>query len=56
MPLPVSAPFHCALMEPAEERLAPELRALRVRDPQVPVVANVDAEPKTTAPARRSTP
>ena len=28
VPLPVSAPFHCALMKPAEERLAPELRAL----------------------------
>ena len=31
IPLPVSAPFHCALMKPAEERLAPELRALRGR-------------------------
>jgi [acyl-carrier-protein] S-malonyltransferase len=51
VPLPVSAPFHCALMKPAEERLAPELRALAARDPQVPVVANVDAEPKTTARA-----
>jgi [acyl-carrier-protein] S-malonyltransferase len=49
--LPVSAPFHCALMKPAEERLAPELRALAVQDPRVPVVANVDAEPKTTARA-----
>jgi [acyl-carrier-protein] S-malonyltransferase len=46
MPLPVSAPFHCALMKPAEERLAPELRALAVHDPRVPVVANVDALPK----------
>jgi len=46
VPLPVSAPFHCALMKPAEERLAPELRALAVADPRVPVVANVDAEPK----------
>jgi [acyl-carrier-protein] S-malonyltransferase len=46
IPLPVSAPFHCALMKPAEERLAPELRALAVQDPAVPVVANVDAEPK----------
>jgi [acyl-carrier-protein] S-malonyltransferase len=46
VPLPVSAPFHCALMKPAEDRLAPELRALRVSDPRVPVVANVDAEPK----------
>ncbi len=44
--LPVSAPFHCALMKPAEVRLAPHLRRLAVSDPRVPVVANVDAEPK----------
>jgi [acyl-carrier-protein] S-malonyltransferase len=49
VPLQVSAPFHCALMKPAEERLAPELRALRVTTPRIPVVANVDAEPKTVA-------
>ena len=49
VPLPVSAPFHCALMKPAEHRLEPELRALRVRDPRVPVVANVDAQPKRRA-------
>jgi [acyl-carrier-protein] S-malonyltransferase len=47
--LPVSAPFHCVLMKPAEERLAPELRALQLRDPLVPVVANVDGEPKRDA-------
>jgi len=46
VPLTVSAPFHCALMKPAEERLAPELRAMAVADPRVPIVANVDAEPK----------
>jgi [acyl-carrier-protein] S-malonyltransferase len=46
--LPVSAPFHCALMKPAEDRLAPELRALPVNDPRVPVIANVDGEAKTT--------
>jgi [acyl-carrier-protein] S-malonyltransferase len=51
VPLSVSAPFHCALMKPAEDRLAPELRALSVRDPRVPVVANVDAEPKGDAAA-----
>jgi [acyl-carrier-protein] S-malonyltransferase len=51
VPLPVSAPFHCALMKPAEERLAPELRALPAKDPRVPVVANVDAEPKRRAGA-----
>ena len=44
--LAVSAPFHCALMKPAEERLAPELRALPAGVPRVPVVSNVDAEPK----------
>jgi len=49
IPLAVSAPFHCALMKPAEDRLAPELRALSVRDPRVPVIANVDAEPKRDA-------
>jgi [acyl-carrier-protein] S-malonyltransferase len=49
IPLPVSAPFHCALMKPAEERLAPELRALAVHDPRVPIVANVDAQPKRDA-------
>jgi [acyl-carrier-protein] S-malonyltransferase len=46
IPLQVSAPFHCALMKPAQDRLAPELAALEARDPQIPVVANVDAEPK----------
>ena len=47
--LAVSAPFHCALMKPAEDRLAPELRTLAAKDPQIPVIANVDAEPKRTA-------
>ncbi len=51
IPLPVSAPFHCALMKPAEERLGPELRALPAHDPRVPIVANVDAEPKRDARA-----
>jgi [acyl-carrier-protein] S-malonyltransferase len=51
IPLAVSAPFHCALMKPAEERLAPELRALAVKDPRVPVVANVDAMPHRDAGA-----
>jgi [acyl-carrier-protein] S-malonyltransferase len=51
IPLPVSAPFHCALMKPAETRLAPDLRALATGTPRVPVVANVDAEPKRDAAA-----
>jgi [acyl-carrier-protein] S-malonyltransferase len=46
IPLTVSAPFHCALMKPAEERLAPELRGLAAATPTVPIVANVDAEIK----------
>ncbi len=49
IPLSVSAPFHCALMKPAEDRLAPELRALPTSTPRVPIVANVDAEPKRDA-------
>jgi [acyl-carrier-protein] S-malonyltransferase len=49
IPLTVSAPFHCALMQPAQDRLAPELRALATADPRVPIVANVDAEPKRRA-------
>jgi [acyl-carrier-protein] S-malonyltransferase len=51
IPLAVSAPFHCALMKPAEDRLAPELTALAASDPRIPVVANVDAEPKRDAGA-----
>ena len=51
IPLAVSAPFHGALMKPAEDRLAPELRALAASDPRIPVVANVDAEPKRDAVA-----
>jgi [acyl-carrier-protein] S-malonyltransferase len=46
IPLAVSAPFHCALMQPAQERLAPELRALTTQAPRKPIVANVDAELK----------
>jgi len=41
--LPVSAPFHCALMRPAQDRLAPELAKVAFRDPEVPLVNNVDA-------------
>jgi [acyl-carrier-protein] S-malonyltransferase len=51
IPLAVSAPFHCALMKPAEDRLAPQLRATPSSDPRIPVVANVDAEPKRDATA-----
>lgn len=43
--LPVSAPFHCSLMKPAQERLAVVLGDLRFEEPQVPVICNVDARP-----------
>jgi [acyl-carrier-protein] S-malonyltransferase len=47
--LKVSAPFHCALMKPAQDRLAPDLQALNFNEPAMPVVTNVDAR-ATTAP------
>src|SRR5260370_695353 len=43
--LPVSAPFHCSLMKPAQERLAAVLQGLQFATPQFPVVSNVDARP-----------
>ncbi len=43
VPLPVSAPFHCKLMEPAAERLAPDLERAVFNDPSFPVASNVDA-------------
>jgi [acyl-carrier-protein] S-malonyltransferase len=45
LPLPVSAPFHCALMRPAAERLSGELRAVPQGAFRFPVVANVTASP-----------
>jgi [acyl-carrier-protein] S-malonyltransferase len=47
--LKVSAPFHCALMKPAQDRLAADLERLEFRAPAMPVVTNVDAR-ATTAP------
>jgi [acyl-carrier-protein] S-malonyltransferase len=41
--LPVSAPFHCALMQPAQDRLQELLAGIEFRDAQTPVVVNVDA-------------
>ena len=41
--LPVSAPFHCALMQPAQDRLAQDLHALSFRDTATPIMCNVDA-------------
>ncbi len=51
--LPVSAPFHCALMKPAQDRLEVDLRALKFNNPDYPVVANVDCELKTSGDAAR---
>ena len=51
--LPVSAPFHCALMQPAQDLLAVDLRALTFQNPSCPVVCNVDAAPITSGDAAR---
>ncbi len=51
IPLAVSAPFHCALMKPAEDRLAPGAAGAPDVGSEIPVVANVDAEPKRDARA-----
>jgi [acyl-carrier-protein] S-malonyltransferase len=47
--LPVSAPFHSALMKPAADRLAAELERVEVHTPRIPVVRNVDAGLTTAA-------
>jgi [acyl-carrier-protein] S-malonyltransferase len=52
--LPVSAPFHCALMKPAEEKLQPILDAAHFKDLWVALVSNVDASPIGTATAVRN--
>ena len=51
--LPVSAPFHCALMQPAQEEVARVLGALTMHDPKIPVAANVTGNLVTTADAAR---
>jgi [acyl-carrier-protein] S-malonyltransferase len=51
--LPVSAPFHCRLMQPAEERLRADLAAVPLADPRLPFYNNVDAVRITTADAVR---
>lgn len=45
LPLPVSAPFHCALMQPAAEAMAEALANVDIKPPVVPVIANVLATP-----------
>jgi len=51
--LPVSAPFHCSLMQPAQDRLAKDLESLNFSPPQVPVIANVYAKPVEDAVSSR---
>ena len=42
--LPVSAPFHCSLMRPAAEKLAARFADVKVKEPTIPIISNVDAE------------
>ena len=51
--LPVSAPFHCALMQPAQEEVARVLAGLAIAEPRFPVAANVTGGLVTTAEAAR---
>jgi [acyl-carrier-protein] S-malonyltransferase len=51
--LPVSAPFHCALMAPAAEVMAEALAAVAIKAPAVPLVANVTARPESDPAAIR---
>jgi [acyl-carrier-protein] S-malonyltransferase len=53
--LPVSAPFHCSLMKPAQDSLAVDLGAVSFQEPQVPVACNVDAALITDADRSRDT-
>ncbi|MZP29080.1 ACP S-malonyltransferase [Heliobacterium undosum] len=53
IPLNVSAPFHCSLMQPAAERMAGLLRTAAIADPVIPLVANVTAAPARDAEAVR---
>ncbi|PWC14193.1 [acyl-carrier-protein] S-malonyltransferase [Brenneria roseae subsp. americana] len=54
LPLPVSVPSHCALMEPAAQKLAAALESIDFRTPSIPVVNNVDARIETSPEAIRS--
>src|ERR1700722_11224263 len=53
--LPVSAPFHCSLMKPAQDRLEKDLDALKMRKPVYPVACNVEAELVTDEQRARDT-
>jgi [acyl-carrier-protein] S-malonyltransferase len=54
LPLPVSAPFHCELMKPAEEKLRPVLESANLKDLWLSLISNVDASPIGTAHAVRN--
>jgi [acyl-carrier-protein] S-malonyltransferase len=54
IPLKVSAPFHCALMLPAQERLAADLDSVEFKDLAVPLVTNADAAVIRTGPEARA--
>ena len=54
LPLAVSAPFHCALMEPAAERLREALQAVPVAQLSCPLISNVEARACTDAPQIKS--
>lgn len=51
--LPVSAPFHCSLMQPAQQRLESDLRAAKFSPLKFPVITNVDAEAETSGDEAR---
>ena len=55
IPLPVSAPFHSTLMQPAAEKLAQVLHTIEIKEARIPVIANVHAQPvHTSAEIRES--
>ena len=51
--LNVSAPFHCGLMKPAQDRLAADLKEIAFADPATPLITNVDAKPINTGEEAR---
>ena len=53
--LPVSAPFHCSLMQPAQDRLAADLQALTFNVPEIPVLCNIEAAPVSEVEKSRDT-
>ena len=54
LPLPVSAPFHCALMKPAADRLKIELDSIDIQAPTVPIIQNVSIRPETNVAVIRT--